>query len=84
MNGQLERIVQTLEGMLRACILDFLDSWYRLVKLMELLYNNSYHSGIVMAPFEALYGRKCRSLLYWDEVSEKLITGLDLVERTLE
>ena len=70
--------------MLRACVLDFSDSWDRLVKLMEFLYNNNYHSGIGMAPFEALYGRKCISLLYRNEVDEKLITGPDLVEKTLE
>ena len=73
-----------MENMLRACGLDFSDSWMRLVKLMEFLYNNNYHSGIDMTLFEVLYGRKCRYLLYWDEVCEKLITGLDLVERTLE
>ena len=70
--------------MARACALDFSDSWVKLVKLMEFSYNNSYHSGIGMAPFEALYGQKCRFPLYWDEVGEKLITGLDLVEGTLE
>ena len=84
MNGQSERIVHTLEDMLRACVLDFSDSWDRLVKLMEFLYNNSYHSGISMAPFEALYGRKGRLLLYWDEVGEKLIIGPDVRKRTLE
>ena len=73
-----------MEDILRACILNFSDSWDRLVQLVEFLYNKSYHSGIGMAPFEALYGRKCRSPLYWDEIGEKLITGPDLVERTLE
>ena len=84
MNGQSERIVQTLEDMLRASVLGFSDSWDRLVKLMEFSYNNSYHSSIGMAPFETLYRCKCRSPLYWDEIDEKLITGPDLVERTLE
>ena len=84
MKGVLERIVQTLEDMLRTYVLDFSNSWDRLVKLMEFSYNNSYHSKISMAPFEALYGRKCGFSLYWDEIGEKLITGLDVVERTLE
>ena len=84
MDGQSERIVQTLEDMIRACVLDFSDNWDGLVKLMEFSYNNSYHIRIGMVPFEGLYGRKCRFFLYWDEVSEKLIIGLDLVERTLE
>ena len=70
--------------MLRACVLDFSDNWDRLVKLMEFSYNNSYHSETGMAPFEALYGRKCGFPLYWDEIGEKLITGPDLEERTLE
>ena len=83
MNGQSERIVQTLEDMIRACVLDFSDSWDRLVKLMEFLYNNNYHSGIGMAPFEALYGRKCGSPLYWDEIGEMLTIVPDLVERKL-
>ena len=70
--------------MLRTCALDFSDNWDRLVKLMEFSYNNSYHSRIGMVPFEVLYGWKCRFFLYWDEVGEKLITGPDLVKRTLE
>ena len=73
-----------MEDMLRTCALDFSDNWDRLVKLMEFSYNNSYHSEIGMGPIEALYGRKCEFPLYCDEIGEKLITGLDLVERTLE
>ena len=70
--------------MLRTCALDFSDNWDRLVKLMEFSYNNSYHSRIGMVPFEVLYGWKCRFFLYWGEVGEKLITGPDLVKRTVE
>ena len=55
-----------------------------MVKLMEFSYNNNYHSGIGMASFEVLYERKCRSLLYWDEIGEKIISGPDLVEKSLE
>ena len=84
MDGQSERTIQTLEDTLRASALDFLDNWDRLVKLMVFLYNNNYHSGIGMTPFEALYEQKYRFFLYWDEVGEKLIIGPDLVERTLE
>nr|GFA85808.1 retrotransposon protein, putative, Ty3-gypsy subclass [Tanacetum cinerariifolium] len=60
-DGQSERTIQTLEDMLRACILDFGKGWDKHLPLVEVLYNNSYHTSIKAAPFEALYGRKCRS-----------------------
>nr|GEV00379.1 reverse transcriptase domain-containing protein [Tanacetum cinerariifolium] len=59
-NGQSERIIQTLEDMLRACVIDFRKSWDRHLPLVDFSYNNSYHASINAAPFEALYGRKCR------------------------
>ena len=68
--------------MLRACSLDFKGSWDDHLPLVEFSYNNSYHSSIGMAPFEALYGRKCRSPLCWDEVGEKKILGPELVQHT--
>ncbi|GJY12202.1 putative reverse transcriptase domain-containing protein [Tanacetum coccineum] len=58
MDGQSERMIQTLEGMLRACVIDFGGSWDVHLPLVEFSYNNSYHSSIRCAPFEALYGRK--------------------------
>ncbi|GJV16177.1 putative reverse transcriptase domain-containing protein [Tanacetum coccineum] len=61
--GQSERTIQTLDDMLRACVIDFGRSWNIHLPLAELSYNNSYHSSIRYAPFEALYGRKCRSLI---------------------
>jgi transposase InsO family protein len=67
-DGQTERTIQTLEDMLRLCVLDFKGSWIQYLPLVEFAYNNSYHASIEMAPYEALYGRKCRSPLYWDEV----------------
>ncbi|KAL0401905.1 UNVERIFIED_CONTAM: hypothetical protein Slati_4220400, partial [Sesamum latifolium] len=78
------RTIQTLEDMLRACILDFKGNWGDYVTLIEFSYNNNYHSSIGMAPYEALYGRKCRSPLCWDEVGEKRITGPELVQLTVE
>ncbi|GKE81974.1 putative reverse transcriptase domain-containing protein [Tanacetum coccineum] len=60
-DGQSERTIQILEDMLRACVLDFGKGWDRHLPLVELSYNNSYHTIIKAAPFEALYGRKCRS-----------------------
>ena len=72
-DGQSERTIQTLENMLRTCILDFGGSWGQYMALVEFVYNNSYDSSIQMAPYETLYGRKCRSPIYWDEVGERNI-----------
>ena len=78
-DGQSERTIQTLEDMLRACIMDFGGSWDQHLTLVEFAYNNSYHSSIQMAPYEALYGRKCRSPVYWDEVGERKILGAERI-----
>ncbi|KAL0411152.1 UNVERIFIED_CONTAM: Transposon Ty3-I Gag-Pol polyprotein [Sesamum latifolium] len=83
-DGQTERTIPTLEDMLRACILDFQCNWGDYVTLIEFSYNNSYHSSIGMAPYEALYGKKCRSPLCWDEVGEKRITRPKLVQLSVE
>nr|GEX30061.1 putative reverse transcriptase domain-containing protein [Tanacetum cinerariifolium] len=61
MDGQSERTIQMLEDMLRGCVIDFGSSWDRHLSLVEFSYNNSYHASINAAPYEALYGRKCRS-----------------------
>ncbi|GJU69733.1 reverse transcriptase domain-containing protein [Tanacetum coccineum] len=60
-DGQSKHIIQTLEDMLRACMIDFGGSWDTHLPLAEFSYNNCYHLSIRCAPFEALYGRKCRS-----------------------
>jgi hypothetical protein len=60
-----------LEDMLWMCVLDFKGSWIQYLPLAEFAYNNSFQETIGMTPYEALYGRKCRSLLYWDEVGER-------------
>ena len=60
MDGQAERTIQTLEDMLRACILDFKGSWDDHLQLIVFAYNNSYYSSIDVAPYKALYCRKCR------------------------
>ena len=62
-DGQTERTIQILEDMLRACVIEFKGSWIHHLPLAEFSYNNSYHASIQMAPYEALYGRKCRSPL---------------------
>ncbi|GKD44960.1 putative reverse transcriptase domain-containing protein, partial [Tanacetum coccineum] len=83
-DGQSERTMQNLEDMLRACILDFGGSWDVHLSLVEFSYNNSYHSSVRYAPFEALYGRKCRSPIMWAEVGEGQLIGLELVQETTE
>ncbi|GJY50592.1 putative reverse transcriptase domain-containing protein [Tanacetum coccineum] len=69
-NGQSERTIQTLEDMLRACVMDFRGSWDVHLPLVDFYYNNSYHSSVRCAPFKALYKRKCRSPILWAEVGE--------------
>ncbi|GKF12928.1 putative reverse transcriptase domain-containing protein [Tanacetum coccineum] len=77
-DGQSERTIQILEDMLRACVIDFKNGWDRHLPLVEFSYNNSYHTSIKVAPFEALYGRKCRSPICWAEVGEAQLTGPEL------
>jgi hypothetical protein len=67
-DGQSERINQIFEDILRACVLDFKGSWIQYQPLIEFAYNNSYQATIGMSPYEALYGRKCQSPLYWSNV----------------
>ena len=81
--GQSERTIQVLEDMLRACVL-YHKGWEEHLPLVEFTYNNSYQASIQMAPYEALYGRPCRSHLCWTEVGENSITGLDLIRDTSE
>ncbi|GKA92869.1 reverse transcriptase domain-containing protein [Tanacetum coccineum] len=83
-DGQSERTIQTLEDMLRACVLDFGGSWDVHLPLVKFSYNNSYHSSVRCAPFEALYGRKCRSPIMWAEVGEGQLIGPELVQETTE
>ena len=78
-NGQSERLIQVLEDMLRGCVMEFSGSWDRYIPLMEFAYNNSFQSSIGMAPYEALYGRKCRSLVCWTELNEHKLIGPDIV-----
>ena len=72
------------EDMLRACVLDLKGSWKEHLPLVEFAYNNNYQASIQMAPYEALYGRPCRSLICWTEVGESSITGPDLIRDTSE
>ncbi|GJS92878.1 putative reverse transcriptase domain-containing protein [Tanacetum coccineum] len=83
-DGQSERTIQTLEDMLRACVIDFGKGWVKHLPLTEFSYNNSYHASIKVVPYEALYGRKCRSPVCWAEVGEAQLTGPELIQETTE
>ncbi|GKD84442.1 putative reverse transcriptase domain-containing protein, partial [Tanacetum coccineum] len=81
---QSERTIQTLEDMLWAYAINFGKGWVNHLPLVEFSYNNSYHASIKAAPFEALYGRKCRSPVCWTEVREAQILGPELIQETTE
>ncbi|GKC85272.1 putative reverse transcriptase domain-containing protein [Tanacetum coccineum] len=83
-DGQSDRTIQTLEDMLRACVIDFGGSWDVHLPLAEFSYNNSYHSSIRCAPFEALNRRKCRSPVLWAEIGESRLIGPELVQETTD
>ncbi|TYH19482.1 hypothetical protein ES288_A05G355400v1 [Gossypium darwinii] len=81
-DGQSKYIFQILEDMLRCCILEFEGTWERYLPLIEFAYNNSSQSSIKMAPYKALYSRKCRTPLYWTELIENKIHRVDLIKET--
>jgi hypothetical protein len=83
-DGQTERTIQTLEDLLRSCVIDFGGSWDSHLPLIEFSYNNSYHASAKMAPFEALYGRKCRSPICWHDIGDVQITGPELIQETTD
>ena len=83
-DGQTERTNQTMEDMLRACVLDFGKDWEKSLPLCEFAYNNSYHSSIGMAPFEALYGRKCKTPICWEEIGVRSFHGPSVISDTSE
>src|SRR3954468_3145045 len=79
-----ERTIQSLEDLLRACVLGKGGAWDSYLPLIEFTYNNSFHSSIGMDPFEALYGRRCRTPLCWYEAGESGVIGLEIVQQTTE
>ncbi|GJS65788.1 pol protein [Tanacetum coccineum] len=81
---QTERTIQTLEDMLRSYALEWTGNWDEYLCLVEFTYNNSWHASIKAAPFELLYGQKCRAPICWNEVGERLIEGPELIEVTNE
>ena len=83
-DAQSERTIQVLEDMLRACVMGLKCSWEEHLPLVNFGYNNSCQLSIQTAPYEALYGRPCRSLIFWMEVGERSTNGSDLVRDTSE
>ena len=83
-DGQSERTIQTLEDMMKTSVLEFQGNWDEHLSLIEFAYNNSYHSSIGMAPYEALHGRKCRSPVCWDVEGLQQLEGLKLVQETVD
>ena len=71
-----------IEDMLQGCVMKFIGSWDRYIPLIEFAYNNSYQSSIGMAPYEALYGWRCRTPMCWIELNEQKAIGLDIVKDT--
>nr|GFC99518.1 putative nucleotidyltransferase, ribonuclease H [Tanacetum cinerariifolium] len=79
-DGQSERTIQTLEDMLPSCALELTGNWDDYICLVEFAYNNSWHASIKCAPFEMLYGRKCRAPICWDQVGEHVIEGPEMIQ----
>jgi transposase InsO family protein len=83
-DGQTKRTNQVLEDMLRACALKYGGSWGKSFPYVEFSYNNSYQASLKMSPFEALYGRKCRTPLYWDQTGERQFFGPEIIQEAEE
>ncbi|KAI3746207.1 hypothetical protein L6452_08631 [Arctium lappa] len=83
-DGQSERKIQTLEDMLRSCVIDFGGNWDTHLPLVEFTYNDSYPSSLRASLFEALYGRKCKTPVCWLEAGEKQFTGPEIVQETAD
>ena len=83
-SGQVERVNQILEDMLRACAISFGMKWEECLSFAEFSYNNSYQASLGMSPFEAQYGRRCRTPINWSGVGERQFLGPDMVQEDEE
>jgi transposase InsO family protein len=83
-DGQTERVNQVMEDMLRMYVMDNQTQWEKYLPLVEFAYNNSYHSSIVMPPYEYLYGRPCKMPLNWDRLEDRVIVGPKLIQEMEE
>ena len=84
MNGYTEWTSQTLEDILWACALDFKKAWGEHLELIKFSYNNSYHSSIRMTPYTALYEKKSKTPLCWQDIDESLTNGPELIQVTTD
>ena len=83
-SGQVERVNQILEDMLRACVISFGKEWEESLPYAKFSYNNGYQASLTMSPFEVLYGRKCRTPLNWSETGERPLFGPDIIQQAEE
>jgi hypothetical protein len=83
-DGKTERVNQVMEDILRMYVMDNQTQWERYLPLVEFAYNNNFHSSIVMPPYEALYGRPCRTPLSWDRLEDRVIVGPELIQEMEE
>ncbi|KAL4272360.1 hypothetical protein GQ457_13G016930 [Hibiscus cannabinus] len=83
-DGQSERVIQVLEDMWRCCNIDFQGTWEKQLSLVEFAYDNSYQASIQMTPYEALYGRRCRTPVCWAEAGQKLLPMPDILKDITE
>ena len=83
-DGKSERTIQTLEDMLRSCVLQFKGHWNEYLPLAEFTYNNSYHSSIEMSPYEALYRKQCCTPYCWNETGKRKLLGPEIVKMTVD
>jgi transposase InsO family protein len=79
-DGQIERVNQILEDMLRAYALQYGGSWNKSLLYAKFSYNNSYQESLKMTPFEILYGRRCQTPLFWNETGEQKVFELDILQ----
>jgi hypothetical protein len=79
-DGQNKRVNQILEDMIRACALQYGRSWDKSLPYAEFSYNNNYQESLKMAPFEMLYGRRCRTPLFWNKTGERKVLGHDILQ----
>ena len=83
-DGQTERVNQVMEDMLRMYVMDQQAQWEKYLPLVEFAYNNSHHSSIGMPPYQALYGRPCRTPLSWDRLEDRVLVGPELLQEMEE
>lgn len=83
-DGNTEKVIQTLEDMLQACVLDFGGSWEEQLSLIEFSNNNSHQFSIGMSPYDYLYGRRCQTPIFWDDVQRRVMIGSKMILETMK